>query len=144
METKNEGNYNECPICLGNARLPVVTRCGHIFCWECIKNWVQSRKKMDCPICKNGINLNEVIKLYSGDNEKKEGEVDDRPQQARTAPQINKYYFINRIANSFGLFGTRPDNGNIPLPDQKEVQRNRLSLFMLILGIAIVVYIFKQ
>ena len=142
MESKNSGNYNECPICLANARLPIVTRCGHIFCWECIKNWVESKQKMECPICKNGIKLNEVIKLYSGDNEKKEGEIDDRPQQERTAPQINKTYFLHRIANSFGLYGTR-DDGNMQLPDAKEVSRNRLSLLMLIIGIILIVMVFK-
>ena len=87
-------NYNECPICLNNARLPIVTKCGHIFCWECIKGWVNTKGKLECPICKNGIKLEEVIKLYSGDNQVKKGEVDDRPQQERSKPEVvQKKYF---------------------------------------------------
>lgn len=26
----------ECTICLENAKEPVVTKCGHIFCWPCL------------------------------------------------------------------------------------------------------------
>lgn len=39
--TKNySGNMNnyECTICLESAQEPVVTKCGHIFCWPCIYN----------------------------------------------------------------------------------------------------------
>ena len=29
-------NVFECTICLESAKEPVVTKCGHIFCWPCI------------------------------------------------------------------------------------------------------------
>ena len=133
-------NYNECPICLNNARLPVVTRCGHIFCWECIKNWVKKKDKLECPICKNGIKLEEVIKLYSGDNQVKSGEVDDRPQQERMKPEKIQPNIYNRVLNNLGL-NDDSNNSNLSPPNQKEVQRNILSLIVLILGIAFIFYI---
>lgn len=36
MEKEKDKNVYECSICLENAKSPVVTRCGHIFCWPCI------------------------------------------------------------------------------------------------------------
>ena len=134
-------NYNECPICMGNAHLPVVTKCGHIFCWDCIKHWVEVKGKSECPLCKNGIRLNEVIKLYSGNNEKKEGEIDDRPQNERMKPE-NEHGFFRRVANNFGVYGYTNDTTLRP-PSRKEVQRNILSLVILIIGIVFIFYIFN-
>ena len=135
-------NFNECPICLGNARLPVATKCGHIFCWECIKNWVNVKGKYECPICKSGIKLNEVIKLYAGDNEVKEGEVDDRPQSERSNPEYVQPSYFRRFLNNFGIYGYTNNNVLRP-PSQKEVQRNILSLVVLMIGIFFIFYIFK-
>lgn len=136
------GNYNECPICLCNSKLPVVTKCGHIFCWECIKNWVNKKGKSECPICKGGIKLNEVIKVYSGDNEVKPGQEDDRPQSERIKPEYTRPSYFRSFLNNFGVYGYSNDNVIRP-PSQKEVQRNILSLVILIIGIIFVIYIFN-
>ena len=133
-------NYNQCPICLSNARLPVATRCGHIFCWECIKSWVNSKGKMECPSCKSGFKLNEVVKLYTGNNEKEKGEVDDRPQQKRSEAQYVERSFLHRVGNNFGLFGYTNDTIYRP-PTQKEVQRNYVTMIVFILIIAFLIYI---
>ena len=136
-------NYNECPICLNNAHLPVATKCGHIFCWDCIKNWVNIKGKMECPVCKNGINLNEVIKLYTGNDEKKKGEVDDRPQQERTQAQYTNPNILHRIANNFGFYGYTNDTILRP-PTQKELQRNIVTSVVVVLIIAFLIYIFNS
>ena len=135
-------NYNQCPICLNNSRLPVVTKCGHIYCWDCLKEWVNVKGKSQCPVCKNGIKLDEVIKLYSGDNQKKEGEIDDRPQQQRVNPEDVGPNIFQRIGNNFGLYGYT-NNTTMRIPTQKEVQRNILSLIILVLGIIFILYIFN-
>lgn len=42
-----------CAICLDVASDPVVTRCGHLFCWSCLEQWLYSAHNThDCPICK--------------------------------------------------------------------------------------------
>ena len=136
-------NYNECPICLCNAKLPVVTGCGHIFCWECIKQWVNVKGLLECPVCKGGIKLNEVIKLYTGNSETTKDEVDDRPQQERSKPQHTDRNIFNRIANNLGLNGYSNDT-TFRLPTQKEVQKNRLTLIVSIIIIVILILIFKS
>lgn len=32
----NCSSMYECTICIENAKEPVVTKCGHIFCWPCL------------------------------------------------------------------------------------------------------------
>lgn len=40
-----------CPICMCNdSRMFIKTRCGHIFCRDCIVKW--SIKNFSCPICR--------------------------------------------------------------------------------------------
>ena len=135
-----KGNYNECPICLSNANLPIATQCGHIFCWNCIKEWVNQKGKQECPSCKSGIDLQNVVKLYSGDNNIKDGEKDDRPQQKRI--KSSNPNIFQRIGNNFGLFGYTNDT-TLRIPNQKEVQRNYLALIVFIISIIIVIYIFN-
>ena len=53
------GNNFECTICLDTAKEPVLTKCGHMFCWPCIYNWLDSKGgKAKCPNCKNEIFIN--------------------------------------------------------------------------------------
>ncbi|MCO5574098.1 hypothetical protein L7F22_027875 [Adiantum nelumboides] len=45
----------ECSICIGEAQSPVLTVCGHPFCWKCVYPWVY--KKGACPVCKGALSL---------------------------------------------------------------------------------------
>ncbi|CAK9177518.1 unnamed protein product [Ilex paraguariensis] len=61
----------DCNICLDFARDPVVTLCGHLYCWPCIYKWfhVQSASLASdepprCPVCKAGISHTTVVPLY--------------------------------------------------------------------------------
>ena len=135
-------SFNECSICLSNAKLPVATLCGHIFCWNCIKQWINIGK-MECPICKNGLKLNELIKLYTGNNQEKKGEVDDRPQHERSQVEYVNPNFYQRVLNNFGFDGNS-NNTILRPPIQREVQRNIASLVVLIIGIIFIIYIFNS
>ena len=53
----------DCGICLDKASEPVVTQCGHLFCWPCLGKWLH-RGHSDCPICKAGCSRQTVIPLY--------------------------------------------------------------------------------
>ena len=61
----------ECTICLDTAKEPVLTKCGHIYCWPCIYNWLDSKGgKAKCPNCKNEITKNDLIPVYANDENK--------------------------------------------------------------------------
>lgn len=71
IEAENCRGCFDCCICLDLANEPVVTLCGHLYCWSCIYKWlhVQSLSlAMDeppqCPVCKAEISHTAVVPLY--------------------------------------------------------------------------------
>ena len=34
--SEKKDNYFECVICMEIAKEPIVTNCGHLYCWPCI------------------------------------------------------------------------------------------------------------
>ena len=68
----NDSGYFECNICLDSAHDPVVTLCGHLYCWPCIYKWLHvktsspdaSQQQPSCPVCKADISPNSLVPLY--------------------------------------------------------------------------------
>lgn len=67
----SEGGFYDCNICLGLAKDPVVTRCGHLFCWPCLYRWLHSGSSgnKECPVCKGEVKDKKVIPIYGGGND---------------------------------------------------------------------------
>jgi E3 ubiquitin-protein ligase RNF5 len=53
----------ECNICLELPRYPIVTRCGHLYCWNCLSTWLEKGTD-DCPVCKSRVDQDKVIPVY--------------------------------------------------------------------------------
>ncbi|KAK4255790.1 hypothetical protein QN277_008743 [Acacia crassicarpa] len=82
----------ECNICLESAHDPVVTLCGHLYCWPCIFRWLQVQNSSDedhdddqlkptCPVCKADLSHTSLVPLYgrgahSSDSELKKTRTD--------------------------------------------------------------------
>ncbi|KAL1203157.1 E3 ubiquitin-protein ligase RMA2 [Cardamine amara subsp. amara] len=74
----DSGGDFDCNICLDQVRDPVVTLCGHLFCWPCIYKWTyssnNSRQPIDqydnkkespkCPVCKSDISEAMLVPIY--------------------------------------------------------------------------------
>ena len=59
----------QCNICLDTARDAVISLCGHLFCWPCLHQWLETRpNRQICPVCKAGISKEKVIPLYGRGN----------------------------------------------------------------------------
>lgn len=43
-------NSRACMLCLSPMTNPSAASCGHLFCWECIVDWV--REHPECPLCR--------------------------------------------------------------------------------------------
>ncbi|XP_039013168.1 E3 ubiquitin-protein ligase RMA1H1-like [Hibiscus syriacus] len=58
----------DCNICLDSVQDPVVTLCGHLYCWPCIYKWLhfedQGWKQHQCPVCKAEVSDATLIPLY--------------------------------------------------------------------------------
>lgn len=62
----NDGK--RCPLCFSSYQNPTLLFCGHIFCWDCLSDWMLTtstsarqqqghfERKDECPICKMKIN----------------------------------------------------------------------------------------
>ncbi|EOA12566.1 hypothetical protein CARUB_v10026843mg [Capsella rubella] len=67
-----ESGCFDCNICLETAHDPVVTLCGHLFCWPCIYRWLDVQKssslsiiqQQNCPVCKSNISIGSLVPLY--------------------------------------------------------------------------------
>lgn len=55
-------NDESCPICHCEFDDPVITDCGHHFCYDCI-NQVLDFNKKECPICRQNIDKSKIFKL---------------------------------------------------------------------------------
>lgn len=51
-----------CPVCLGDAVEPTSTKCGHIFCWECIRAAAKITRR--CPNCRKPLAVKDVHRIY--------------------------------------------------------------------------------
>lgn len=51
----------KCTLCLEEMRDPAATQCGHVFCWECIGDWV--REKPECPLCRREAMAQHILPL---------------------------------------------------------------------------------
>lgn len=62
----------DCNICLECATEPVVTLCGHLYCWPCIYEWLRpdaeadamSSARRQCPVCKAAVSPDALVPLY--------------------------------------------------------------------------------
>lgn len=92
-EEKETDRAFECNICLDTARDAVVSMCGHLFCWPCLHQWLETRpNRQICPVCKAGISRDKVIPLYgrgNTDGKDPRDKVPPRPQGQRSEPTTN-------------------------------------------------------
>ncbi|RZR75002.1 hypothetical protein BHM03_00047419 [Ensete ventricosum] len=65
VEASADGCF-DCNICLDFAAEPVVTLCGHLYCWPCMYKWLQQRQGggAQCPVCKFRLSPDGLVPLY--------------------------------------------------------------------------------
>ncbi|KAJ2778128.1 hypothetical protein H4R18_004795 [Coemansia javaensis] len=59
-----------CNICFDASIDPVLTLCGHLFCWSCLVQWLE--RSATCPVCKAGCDKEKVIPVYGRGKEEKD------------------------------------------------------------------------
>nr|GMC70467.1 E3 ubiquitin-protein ligase RMA1H1-like [Ipomoea batatas] len=72
LDSNPSGGF-DCNICLDLVQDPVVTICGHLYCWPCIYKWMHSQNSCgedgdhqhpQCPVCKAEVTEKTLIPLY--------------------------------------------------------------------------------
>ncbi|XP_078036438.1 peroxisomal biogenesis factor 10 [Augochlora pura] len=72
-QNNDKGNYIEkhigidensktCQLCLENVPT-TVTPCGHLFCWYCIADWLNT--KSQCPMCREYVKLSRIVHVLN-------------------------------------------------------------------------------
>ncbi|KAK4801480.1 hypothetical protein SAY86_021967 [Trapa natans] len=116
----DDGSFFDCNICLDLARDPVVTCCGHLFCWPCLYRWLHLHPDVkECLVCKGEVTVKNVTPIYGRGNHGREPEDDPdhkiplRPHARRveglrqtiqrTALGIPLEEMIRRLGSQFDL-----------------------------------------
>ncbi len=63
VQAESEDVGKMCAICMERWKGPSAAKCGHVFCWDCIINYVQ--RKPQCPVCRKDTRPQDVILLYN-------------------------------------------------------------------------------
>ncbi|CAM8889533.1 hypothetical protein QQ045_031853 [Rhodiola kirilowii] len=93
----------ECNICFDLAQDPIVTLCGHLFCWPCLYKWLTFHSSSKgCPVCKAIVEEDKLVPLYGrGKNSRdprvntfQDANIPRRPlgQRPETAPTNNSNF----------------------------------------------------
>ncbi|KAL4380073.1 hypothetical protein GQ457_02G041030 [Hibiscus cannabinus] len=65
----NDGSFFDCNICLDLSREPVVTCCGHLFCWSCLYRWLHVHSDAnECPVCKGEVTIKTLTPIFGRGN----------------------------------------------------------------------------
>ncbi|KAI4314887.1 hypothetical protein L6164_027750 [Bauhinia variegata] len=113
----NDTGDFECNICFELAQDPVITLCGHLFCWPCLYRWLHHHSQsQECPVCKALIQEEKLVPLYGRGKVQNDPrtksypgmEIPHRPtaQRPETAPPPQQ--------NPFGNYGFGFMGGFIP------------------------------
>ena len=80
----------KCSICFDEVTNACVTPCGHMYCLECIEEWL--RRSQRCPICNSYVTRNKLIILaQSNEPHVEENELDNDNNDLRNRNTNNNY-----------------------------------------------------
>ncbi|KAG0765760.1 hypothetical protein G6F57_004295 [Rhizopus arrhizus] len=109
-ESHNGNEFYECNICFDTAMHPVLTLCGHLFCWSCLAQWLNAQSRNPtCPVCKAGCGKDKVIPIYGRGKEEIDFRTDpsiptrpagQRPPPLRDPNRPANYFFNQPFGNS--------------------------------------------
>ncbi|KAK8952430.1 E3 ubiquitin-protein ligase RMA1H1 [Platanthera zijinensis] len=92
-----ENAHFDCNICLDFAADPVVTLCGHLYCWPCLYRWLHPTSNdspRHCPVCKFPLSDSSLIPLYGrGHTAKTLGKhlgIPDRPRNCQSLIEVDQ------------------------------------------------------
>ncbi|XAR56551.1 hypothetical protein NMG60_11037085 [Bertholletia excelsa] len=113
--SENGSDCFDCNICLDSAHDPVVTLCGHLYCWPCIYKWLNIQRSSTsdthpkCPICKANISESSLVPLYGRGSSRSESDIKN-PQLDLVVPcrpPAHRVYNANQRLHSYS-FQTQP------------------------------------
>jgi len=71
----------QCAVCMDNYDEPVMLACTHVFCGQCVVDWMRARARQaggaapGCPTCRETINTNRMVAVVTEDARQVENQV---------------------------------------------------------------------
>lgn len=97
---------NNCNICYEPIEIPVLEpRCHNIFCSKCMLTWLQT--KTTCPLCRNNVNMSELVYLIKENQENKEENQEKKLTKEQKLIEIlkendnNKFLLFSKFDSTF-------------------------------------------
>lgn len=68
QERLQEINHKTCPICYDTIDNPIYLSCSHIFCGQCLFNWILANNKtrhtqINCPECRTPVDSSKIVAI---------------------------------------------------------------------------------
>lgn len=113
------GGFFDCNICLDMAREPILTCCGHLFCWPCFYQLpcVYSAAK-ECPVCKGAVKDTSITPIYGNGNTTNASET----ESGLKVPPRPRAHRVESIRQQ------RVNRGIPPIPVAEALRRIRMGI----------------
>ncbi|KAL4308673.1 hypothetical protein GQ457_01G004660 [Hibiscus cannabinus] len=117
QDLEQDSSCFDCSICFEPAKDPVVTLCGHLYCWPCIYKWLHIRissldadsKQKNCPVCKANISSGSLVPLYghsTSSQSKSKNPNSDITIPQRPPPMSNMFHSHQYLPHPYGGHAT--------------------------------------
>ncbi|CAL0303900.1 unnamed protein product [Lupinus luteus] len=147
---RNASGGFDCNICLDCVEDPVVTLCGHLYCWPCIYKWLNFRnisseeqQKPQCPVCKSEVSQSSLVPLYCRSQTTRVSERKDHrvgtviPRRPLAPRSYNSTYASHPTSRSYyrhnpyqpQQFNSIPSSYNSPMLNPSGLQVMPFGLF---------------
>lgn len=89
--SSSSGSFYDCNICLDMAKEPILTCCGHLFCWVCFFKlpYVDSTAK-ECPVCKGEVTDTNITPIYGNGNDTRVSEMESTDSKLPPRPRARR------------------------------------------------------
>jgi hypothetical protein len=95
-----------CPICYENYDSPIMIQCTHIFCGQCLIQWIKARGNT-CPTCRDPINSRSLTAIVS----EKQNNNEDEDEHEFLSKEDTLIKLLNEKTDAKFLVFSRIDSG---------------------------------
>lgn len=140
----------DCNICFEEAASPVVTVCGHLYCWPCLEVWLDKGAR-DCPVCRGFLDDSDIIPILGRGSESDDLCGRQVPRNRRiNIPRRSSEYMLDLGIVSFSYSSDRLRHRTLPagtasgINSANDARKRAVSQFLIFLGIVLIILVISS
>lgn len=109
-EKRNSGEaFFDCNICLRKAKDPILTCCGHLYCWPCFYHLpdMGTEDTKECPACKGEVKHAAIIPIYGNSDKSLKRKINESGLKIPPRPQAHRIESLRQQRISRGSSASR-------------------------------------